>query len=48
METKSLERIIKSVGRCFSRLFTGRHRWKNVMKQQRDGVRFIDETNLIA
>ena len=42
------EKSIKSLGRCYSLPLTDHHRWKDLLKQLKDGLISIDKCDLIA
>jgi len=41
------EKSVKSLGRCYSLPITDRHRWQDIIKQLKDGLRSIDKCDLI-
>ena len=41
------EKSVKSLGRCYSLPLTDRHRWQNLRKQLKDGLRSIDKCDLM-
>ena len=42
------EKSVKNLGRCYSLPLTDRHRWKDLLKQLKDGLLSIDKCDLIA